>query len=240
MRVATPLALVALVASCGSTGSGAELRPSATTAAMPNPNGPKAFVQGSRTPDANVVSLANSSAEVGSPAPDFELRDATGRSFRLSQFRGKLVVLEWFDPECPFVTYAYDDGPLAEMETRYAATGIVWLSVYSTRADRNDLAPAMVREFSDRRKLRAPILIDAGGGVAKTFGALTTPHMFLVNERGVLVYSGALDNAPMGRVERAASKTNFVENAIGDLRSGHGVTTSSTRPYGSPLNYPRP
>jgi len=98
----------------------------------------------------------------------------------------------------------------------------------------------MVREFSDRRKLRAPILIDAGGGVAKTFGALTTPHMFLVNERGVLVYSGALDNAPMGRVERAASKTNFVENAIGDLRSGHGVTTSSTRPYGSPLNYPRP
>jgi len=149
-------------------------------------------------------------------------------------------MLEWFDPECPFVTYAYDDGPLAEMETRYAATGIVWLSVYSTRADRNDLAPAMVREFSDRRKLRAPILIDAGGGVAKTFGALTTPHMFLVNERGVLVYSGALDNAPMGRVERAASKTNFVENAIGDLRSGHGVTTSSTRPYGSPLNYPRP
>jgi peroxiredoxin len=187
-------------------------------------------------PSTSVVS----SAEIGAGAPDFELHDATGRVHRLSQYRGKLVVLEWFDPECPFVAYAYDDGPLAEMETRSAASGIVWLSLYSTRAERTALAPSLLREFSERRRLRAPILIDPEGLVAKVYGARTTPHMFLINERGTIVYGGALDNAPMGRVERASAKTNYVETAIGDLRSGHAVTTSSTRPYGSPIQFPRP
>lgn len=228
------------MAGCGAPRGITEMRPATTTAAMPNPNGPRAQVQTPQSTDSGALSSVISSAELGSPAPDFELRDAGGRSYRLSRFRGKLVVLEWFDPECPFVTYAYDDGPLAEMETRYAASGIVWLSLYSTRADRASLAPALLREFADRRKLRAPILIDSGGAVARAFGARTTPHMFVVNERGVLVYSGALDNAPMGRVERAAAKTNYVETAIDDLRSGHAVTTSSTRPYGSPLTHPRP
>jgi peroxiredoxin len=235
--LARTIALLALASGCRSTEPGAELRPTTTTAAMPAQNATRSLVSSLRTaPVADTLSTA----ELGAPAPDFELFDALGRAHRLSRYRGKIVVLEWFDPECPFVTYAYDDGPLAEMETRYAATGIVWLSVYSVGAQRAAMAPGLVREFADRRRLRAPILIDRDGIVARQFGARTTPHIFLINERGALVYSGALDNAPMGRVERASAKTNYVETAIGDLRSGHAVTTSSTRPYGSALSYARP
>ena len=126
------------------------------------------------------------------------------------------------------------------MRTRCAAAGIVWLGIFSTNAERADIAPALVRDFAVRRRLTGTILIDRSGSVGKSFGARTTPQLFVVNERGGLVYSGALDNAPMGRVERAAAKTNYIVAALDDLRSGHGVTTSSTRPYGSAIVYSKP
>lgn len=234
------LALLALADSCRSTDPGTELRPAATTAAMPTANGSKTFVPGTQTVDPSPVTTGATRAEVGEIAPDFELRDVNGRAHRLSQYRGKIVVLEWFDPQCPFVTYAYDDGPLTEMRTRYAAAGIAWLGVYSTNAAHAAMAPSLLREFAERRKLAAPILIDADGSVGKLYAARTTPHMFVINNRGLLVYSGALDNAPRGIVERAAGKTNYVDSAIEDLRSGHAVTISSTRPYGSAILYSKP
>lgn len=234
-----PLALT-LAPGCRSGGTAEELRPAPTTAAMPSP-GVRALVQpprNQRTPAE--IAFEPTTAELGSPAPDFELRDLSGRPHRLAQYRGKIVVLEWFDPQCPFVTYAYDDGPLAEMKTRYVASGIVWLTLEAAHAERVEVAADMAREFAEQRKLRSPILIDRGGAVGRRYGARTTPHLFVVNDRGVLVYSGALDNAPMGRVERASNKSNYVDAAISDLRSGHAVTTSSTRPYGSAIAYPRP
>lgn len=234
------LALLTLAASCRSTDTGLELRPAATTAAMPNANGSRAPVSDTRPVEPPPITTDAANAELGEIAPDFELGDFNGRMHRLSQYREKIVVLEWIDPQCPFVTYAYDDGPLTEMRTRYAAAGITWLALYSTNSARAALAPSVLAEFADRRKLAAPILIDRDGSVGKSFGARTTPHLFVINDRGLLVYSGALDNAPRGIVERAASKTNYVDAAIDDLRSGHAVTTSSTRPYGSAIPYSKP
>jgi peroxiredoxin len=234
------LVLLALAPSCRSTEPEPDSQSVATAAAAPNTTGANAFVPLVKPVDTAPVSTGTEKAELGAIAPDFELPDANGKLHRLSHHRGKIVVLEWFDPQCPFVTYAYDQGPLAEMRTRCAAAGIVWLGVYSTSTDHAVQAPGLVREFATRRKLVGPILIDAGCLVGRSFGARTTPELFVINERGALVYAGALDNAPMGRVERAAAKTNYVEAALDDLRSGHAVTTRSTRPYGTALIYARP
>jgi hypothetical protein len=116
----------------------------------------------------------------------------------------------------------------------------VWLGVFTVNDERAAVAPALARDFAIRRKLVGPILIDRDGSAGRSFGARTTPELFVINERGALVYMGALDNAPMGRVERASAKTNYIVAALEDLRSGHGVTTSSTRPYGSAIVYPKP
>lgn len=210
------------------------------TAAMPNPGGGRALVSPQRDAEPRGIVSRGPTAELGELAPEFELADLSGRAHSLARYRGKIVVLEWFDPQCPFVAYAYDEGPLAEIKTRQVASGTVWLTIQSTPLERATLAGDLCREFAQSRHLRGPILLDRRGELARRYGARTTPHLFVINERGVLVYSGALDNAPMGRVERASTKTNFVEAALADLRSGHAVTTSSTRPYGSPLPYTRP
>ncbi len=240
--VSPPVAAVVLAAlsACRSGGALDELHPTPATAAMPNPGGARTLVSTPRQAEPRGILGRGPTAELGETAPDFELADLAGRVHSLSRYRGKIVVLEWFDPQCPFVAYAYDEGPLAEMKTRQVASGIVWLTIQSTSPQRAEVASDMDREFAQSRHLRGPILLDRGGEVGRRFGARTTPHLFVVNDRGVLVYSGALDNAPMGRVERAATKTNFVEAALADLRSGHAVTTSSTRPYGSPIPYSRP
>ncbi|MBL8857337.1 MAG: redoxin domain-containing protein [Planctomycetes bacterium] len=234
----TAISLLAIAAGCRSPGE-FEGERATTTAAMPSTRGQRGFVDHGATNESAPVLDDRASAAIGAPAPDFELADIYGRIHRLSRYRGKIVVLEWFDPACPFVAYAYDAGPLLEMKQRYAALGVVWLSIHSVASASAALAQATDREFAAPRQLRTPILVDHGGLVGRAFHARTTPHLFVINERGTLVYSGALDNAPLGRVERAAAKTNFVETAIDDLRSGHAVTTSSTRPYGSAINYSR-
>ena len=234
------LVLLAFAPGCRSSEPSSGLNSTAMSAVTTDAPAPLTLAAGAKPADTAPLSTGTVKAELGTLAPDFELPDLNGKLHKLSRYRGKIVVLEWFDPQCPFVTYAYDDGPLAEMRTRCTAAGIVWLGIFSTNAERADSAPELVRDFAVRRRLMGTVLIDRSGTVGKSFGARTTPQLFLINERGGLVYSGALDNAPMGRVERAAAKTNYIEAALDDLRSGHGVTTSSTRPYGSAIVYSKP
>ncbi len=179
-------------------------------------------------------------ADIGQPAPDFELLDLEGRHHKLSSYRGKMIVLEWFNPNCAAVIYEYGEGELREMKARHASTGIVWLAINSSAPDDPGADIEMNKQFVATHHLGLPILLDPTGAVGRSYGARTTPHLFIVNERGLLVYAGALDNAPRGRVEALATKTNYVENAIADLRSGHGVTQTSTRPYGCEIKYTRP
>jgi peroxiredoxin len=179
-------------------------------------------------------------AAIGEPAPDFDLLDLEGRRYKLSHFRGKMIVLEWFNPDCAAVVYAYGEGELREMKARHASNGIVWLTINSSAPGETGADLALNQQFVANHHLTQPILLDPTGVVGRSYGARTTPEMFVVNERGVLVYSGALDNAPRGRVQSLAQKTNYVEMAIADLRSGHAVTQTNTRPYGCEIRYARP
>ncbi len=171
-------------------------------------------------------------AVLGEVVPDFTLNDLDGKLHKLSDYKGKIVVLEWFSPACPYCVYAYAEGPLREQPERVKSQGVVWLSVNSQNLKHPGANLEKNRDFVAKHGLKAPILMDPTGVVGRLFGAKTTPHCFVINEKGLLVYAGALDNAPMGKVEGDAAKTNYVDAAIADLRSGHPVTISNTRAYG--------
>ncbi|MEW5850407.1 MAG: thioredoxin family protein [Myxococcota bacterium] len=175
-------------------------------------------------------------AEVGQPAPDFTLTDLQGKSVTLSQFKGKRVVLEWFNPECPFVVYAHTKGPLKELGKKYTAQGVVWLAI-------NSGAPGKQGAGKDKNVAKAkeygmdyPVLLDESGTVGQSYGARTTPHMYVIDEKGVLVYRGGLDNAPLGEPE-GGKLVSHVENALGDLAAGRRVATPDTKPYGCSVKY---
>jgi len=184
------------------------------------------------TPAVTAGTVDLQKAVLGDTVPDFTLKDLDGKSHTLSSYRGKIVVLEWFSPACPYCVYAYAEGPLREQPERVKSQGVVWLSVNSQNAKHPGANLETNREFVKKHGLKAPILMDQSGEVGKAFGAKTTPHCYVINEKGLLVYAGALDNAPMGKVEGDAPKTNYVDAAIADLRSGHAVTISNTKPYG--------
>jgi peroxiredoxin len=232
--------LLACATSCrSSTDDGATFVPPATSTV----NAAASGARPTRTPDAPPVApVADGQllASIGSLAPDFELPDLEGRPVRLSRFRGKMIVLEWFNPACAAVVYAYGEGELREMKARHASNGIVWLAINSTAPDESGADLALNQQFAAQHQLSLPILMDPTGVVGRSYGARTTPQMFVINERGVLVYAGALDNAPGGRTESLSTKTNYVEMAIADLRSGHAVIQGSTRPYGCEIKYARP
>jgi peroxiredoxin len=238
--------MMALALACRSGGDGAARILPGDASAVPaaaDANGVSDAMAMPRTQDsAPAVALADAGrqAELGQPAPDFELQDLWGRKHKLSAYRGKIVVLEWFNPTCPAVVYAYGEGELREMKSLHVSNGIVWLAINSTAPGEEGSDPKQNREFAVARSLRTPILLDPSGAVGRAYGARSTPHMFVINERGLLVYQGALDNAPKGRVESLALKSNYVDMAIADIRSGHGVIKDSTRPYGCEIKYTRP
>jgi peroxiredoxin len=141
-------------------------------------------------------------AKVGEPAPAFSLPDLDGKQVSLADFAGKTVVLEWFNPDCPFVKYAHDgDGPLASLANEQTKAGVVWLAINSGASGKQGAGAERSKQAKAEWKLEHPILIDEDGKVGHLYGAQTTPHMFVIDAGGKLVYAGALDNAPLGRVE---------------------------------------
>ena len=176
-------------------------------------------------------------AAVGKPAPDFELADADGKLHKLSEHAGKLVVLEWFNPGCPFVKYAHGEGPLKDMAAKQASQGVVWLSVNSGAAGKQGAGAQASKEGAATFSMTNPILIDESGAVGKLYGATKTPHVFLVDDKGVLVYAGAIDNAPIGEVDGGGAYVNYLEAALTDVRAGKPVTTASTSSYGCTVKY---
>jgi peroxiredoxin len=141
-------------------------------------------------------------AKVGEPAPGFTLPSVAGESISLADYAGKTVVLEWFNPDCPFVKYAHDaGGPLATLANEQSKAGIVWLAINSGAPGKQGAGVERNKQAQVDWKLEHPILIDEDGKVGQTYGAQTTPHMFVIDPAGKLIYAGALDNAPLGRVE---------------------------------------
>jgi len=176
---------------------------------------------------------------VGKPAPDFALKDLAGKDVKLSAFKGKLVVLEWFNPGCPFVKRSHSVGSLVDAARRNTKAGVVWLAINSGAPGKQGNDLAMNTEAVKTWALPNPILRDESGAVGKAYGATNTPHMFVIDKAGTVVYAGAIDNSPdaEGKSPEGGPLVNYVDAALADLAAGRPVATPVTRPYGCSVKY---
>ena len=179
-------------------------------------------------------------AEVGQTAPDFTLTDINGTKHSLAEFKGRTVVLEWVNPECPFVIKHYDkSGNIPQLQQAATADGIVWLSINSASAGKEgDYDAAQVKAWQQRSKASATAYFrDRDGEVGKLYDARTTPHMFIIDGGGTLVYAGGIDSIRSSRVGDIERATNYVREALKDLQSGQPVRTRNSQPYGCSIKY---
>ena len=178
-------------------------------------------------------------AELGKPAPDFTLKDLDGKEVKLSSFKGKTVVLEWFNPECPFVKNSHTKASLVDTARRAQKNGVVWLAINSSAAGKQgngvEKNKAGVKTFA----MENPVLLDESGSVGKAYGATNTPHMFVINAKGDVVYRGAIDNSPDGEGQSPQGGTlvNYVDAALADVAAGKPVKTADTKAYGCGVKY---
>jgi len=180
-------------------------------------------------------------AEIGKPAPGFELKSLDGKVVKLSDFKKRTVVLEWLNPACPYCKYAYGEkGPLHTYPEELRGKGITWLTIVSEKPRNPGGNPETIRKFVEDHGIRVPVLLDPEGKVCRLYGARSTPQVFVINERGALVYRGAVDNAPLGQVAGNEARVHYVAAAIADLASGHSVLKSETKPYGCPIQSANP
>ncbi len=177
-------------------------------------------------------------ATVGQTAPDFTATDALGKSHKLSAFKGKHVVLEWTNPGCPFVVKHYG-GNMQALQAEFTGKGVVWLSVNSTSKDAADyLEPARLMAWKLEKKGNASaVLMDESGKIGQLYSAKTTPHMYIINPQGVLVYAGAIDSVPSARADDIKTATNYIRQGLNEALSGKAISMASTRPYGCSVKY---
>ncbi|MCH2104065.1 MAG: redoxin domain-containing protein [Planctomycetes bacterium] len=171
-------------------------------------------------------------ATVGSLAPNFELKDLEGNVHKLSDYRGKTIVLEWFNPGCPFVVKAHEDGPLKEMPG--AGEDVVWLAINSGAPGKQGASPEQNAKSTADWGMSYPLLMDPEGTVGKSYKAKTTPHMYVIDEDFVLRYAGALDNAPMGNT--SGDYSNYVQGAIEAIAKGE-TCPEPVKPWGCGVKY---
>jgi len=168
----------------------------------------------------------------GKKAPSFELTSFDGKTVKLSDYRGKIVVLEWFNMECPFSLYHYKTkNTMAELAEKYKSKNVVWFAVNST----NHTTPEANKKFAEKYKLAFPILDDRTGKVGRAYGAKTTPHIFIINPRGRIVYEGAIDDSPLGKKKEGI--VNYVDTVLAELTAGKDISIKNTKPYGCTVKY---
>lgn len=186
-----------------------------------------------------LAATAQAAPSVGQPAPDFTLQDTGGKAVRLSDYRGKYVVLEWTNPGCPYVRKHYDSGNMAATQQDAAAKGVVWLSINSTEKDSGDyLQPAKLVAWQKERKVQpTATLMDEEGTVGKAYGARTTPHMYIVDPQGRLVYAGGIDSIPSSSRDDIAKAVNYVKQGLAEATSGKAISAATTRAYGCSIKY---
>jgi peroxiredoxin len=178
-------------------------------------------------------------AGVGAPAPDFTLTDSSGKQVTLSSFRGKNVVLEWFNPECPFVKKFYSGGEMQKLQQQVTSGGDVWLTINSSAAGKQGhISQSDAADVVTKQGLKSTaLLLDPAGTVGKQYGARTTPHMFVIDAKGTVAYGGAIDSVPSTDSEDITGATNYVQAAIVHLKDGKPIPTSATEPYGCSVKY---
>lgn len=183
--------------------------------------------------------LSSLPAFAASPAPQFDVPDAQMRKRRLTEFKGKTVVLEWTSASCPFVRAQYESGVMPGLQKWAASQGIVWLSVISTHPSRRDYLPPDRADALHRARGGAPaaLLMDSAGTMGRAYGAVVTPQMFVIDPKGEIVYSGAISDNPTMSANDARTSRNYVRAALDDLAAGRKIATPSTRPFGCTVAY---
>ena len=177
-------------------------------------------------------------ATVGQPAPDFSLTDVNGKTVRLSDFKGKPVVLEWNNPGCPFVRKHYQ-GNLQALQKEFTAKGVVWLAINSTEDASADYKtpPQLARWMAEQKAAPTAVLMDEEGTVGKAYNARVTPHMYIVNPQGRLAYAGAIDSIPTARVADIEKATNHVRQGLTELLAGQPLSVATSQAYGCSIKY---
>ncbi len=186
-------------------------------------------------PDAPAAQAAP--GKVGGPAPEFQLPALDGGQVSLSQHRGKIVVLEWFNPDCPFIRQAHTEGNLKSMPDKLLGEGVVWLAINSNAEGAQGSTEDANRAGRERYAIHFPILLDRDGKVGHAYGASRTPHMFVVDAKGTLVYAGGVDNSSGGDLADVAQPVNYVADAVAALAQGKTVAVAESKPWGCSVKY---
>lgn len=183
--------------------------------------------------------LAAPQATVGKPAPLFTLKDAGGKTHSLADFKGKFVVLEWVNFGCPFVRKHYGSGNMQTLQATYTEKGVVWLSICSSAPGKQGYfeGEALEEQLVEEKSRATCYLVDSEGRVGRTYGARTTPHMFVIDPAGKLLYAGGIDDKPTTDVEDIPEARNYVRLALEAALAGKAVETATSPPYGCSVKY---
>lgn len=191
-----------------------------------------------------LLSLASLNAfalTTGEPAPDFTLRGLNPKmkDVKLSSFKGKTVVLEWLNYGCPFVRKHYDSGNMQSLQTKYTGQNVIWLSVISSAEGKQGYVDekGALKDKMDHKSGATDVLLDPTGKVGQLYGAKTTPHMYIIDKAGTLVYQGAIDDQPDTDKASIPSAKNYVVAALDELASGKKITAHTTKSYGCSVKY---
>lgn len=185
------------------------------------------------------AAIANAEVSIGQPAPDFTLTDCSGKEVSLSDYKGKVVVLEWVNHSCPFVAKHYGSGNMQKLQADATAKGVVWLSICSSAPGKQGHAnPAdALKKCTETQSAAAAYLIDESGKVGKTYNAKVTPEMYVIDANGVLVYHGAIDDKKSTNPGDIAGAKNYVAAALDEVLAGKPVSTPKTDAYGCSVKY---
>lgn len=175
----------------------------------------------------------------GAAAPDFTGTDSNGQTRRLSDFKGKVVVLEWTNHQCPFVNKHYGTNNMQQLQKEATSKGVVWLSIVSSAPGQQGYVTA--NQANDLTKSRnavpTAVILDPKGEIGRLYNARTTPHMYVVGPKGTMMYMGAIDDAPSSQTPDVQKANNYVRTALDEVLNGKPVSTSATQPYGCTVKY---
>jgi peroxiredoxin len=185
------------------------------------------------------MQFASAQALIGAAAPAFTLTDSNGRTLSLADFKGKTVVLEWTSHECPYVGKHYRGNNMQALQKKWTGQGVVWLSVISSAPGQpGHVSPQQANKLTvDREAAPTAVLFDPTGKVGHAYGARTTPHMYVINSEGALVYKGGIDDQPTARLQDLKGARNFVDQALSEISQGKPVSVTASRAYGCSIKY---
>lgn len=183
--------------------------------------------------------FAADSPAVGAAAPDISVTDSKGKTQSVSQYKGKTIVLEWFNPGCPFVVKHYGSGNMQKLQEEFTGKGVVWLTIDSSAPGEQGhlTAEQAEKQITEWKMKSSAFLLDPDGKAGHTYGAKNTPHMFVISPEGKVIYQGAIDSKPSSKPEDIASSTNYVKVALDESMAGKPVSNASTKPYGCSVKY---